>query len=483
MIFLGLAIVWLSGFCVARFLIPAAPRLSLGNVFLFSLGTGLGIGFGSCTYFLCLAAAGPNVVVMVSVGAVVALIAIMLGITAKARATELEWAPGPSTPWYLTGLFLLAAAIAAAMFVFYALSKPHGEWDAWSIWNLRARLLFRSGDYWRDAFSNQIMWSHPGYPLLVPAIVAMCWTIARTESTAAPIAIAFLFTFSAAALLISCIGILRGRTQAFMAGILVLGTASFVQIGGMQYADIPLSFFILATLALLCFQDRYPGDSRLSVAAGLTAGFAAWTKNEGLFFVAAVLVARAIAMQRSGKLDALVPQFWRLALGLLPPLAVLTFFKIRFAPPGDLFAQKPAAILAHLADFGRWLTAIEGFVIMLFVFGGFLLPVAIALGLYSYLVRSKIEEQDRLPLRTISITLVLMLAGDFVNYVLFPSDVAAQINTSLERAVMQLWPAGLLAFFIAANPPQLVAQLVEPATKSKPAKRPSKPHRRTAETR
>ena len=49
-----------------------------------------------------------------------------------------------------------------------------------------------------------------------------------------------------------------------------------------------------------------------------------------------------------------------------------------------------------------------------------------------------------------------MLAGEFVAYVAFPRDIVTQLNVSLERLVTQLWPSGLLAFFLAANPPQLV---------------------------
>jgi hypothetical protein len=63
--------------------------------------------------------------------------------------------------------------------------------------------------------------------------------------------------------------------------------------------------------------------------------------------------------------------------------------------------------------------------------------------------------------------------------VLFPSDVAAQINASLERAGMQLWPSGLLAFFLAANVPQLMAQPAETVTRAKPVKR-AKAARRAA---
>jgi hypothetical protein len=158
----------------------------------------------------------------------------------------------------LTGLFVLAVAIGVIVFVVYTMNKPHGDWDAWAIWNLRARFFVRGGQFWKDAFSSQLAWSHPDYPLLLPGIVAMLWTLAHTGSTAAPIGVAFLFGLGTAGILTSTLGILRGKAQAFTGGILLIGTVSFTGNAANQYADIPLSFAMLASLALLCFQDRYP---------------------------------------------------------------------------------------------------------------------------------------------------------------------------------------------------------------------------------
>src|SRR5579864_4292957 len=126
MIFVCIALVWLTGFSVARFLFPAPPRWSLHTVFLFSLGTGLGIGIGSCLYFLSLALAGPNLLVLAGICVVVAAAAILPGIRAKYRAAALEWASGPATPGYLTALFLAALALAITMFVATSLDKPAG---------------------------------------------------------------------------------------------------------------------------------------------------------------------------------------------------------------------------------------------------------------------------------------------------------------------------------------------------------------------
>jgi hypothetical protein len=479
MTLLCLALAWLTGFSLLRFLFPSPLRLSLHNALLASLGAGVGMGIASSLYFLTLALAGPNLAVVAAVQGIVLIAAVLLALRAKPRAAALEWAAGPDFPWYVTALFFGSAALAVILFVTHSAAKPHGEWDAWSIWNLRARFIYRAGDFWKNAFSSQMAWSHPDYPLLVPGIIALCWTLARSESTLASMAVAFLFTFATAGVLVSAVGVLRGKAQALISGALLLGTVGFVATGAMQYADVPLSFAILATLALLCLQDRYPGDLRFTILAGLTAGFAAWTKNEGLMFVVAVIVARAAAILRYGNRTDLGRQFGALAGGLAFPLATVAFFKLRFAPPNDLASTKPAEMFAHLIDFGRWVTVLVGFVKSIFALGVFLIPIAVVLGLYWYLVRFHAAAEDRLPLATVLIALGLIVAGDFAVYILLASDVNWQINTSLDRIVMQIWPAALLAFFLSANAPQLAAK-PKAAEKSKPARHTAKPHRRAA---
>jgi len=482
MILVCLALVWLTGFGVVRWLFPGPLRWSLENVLLLSLSTGIGIAITSSLYFVVLSLTGPKLATLTTVEGAAVIAALALAMTAKRRRTALEYSTGPAPPGYLNGLLLLGLAIALTMFILYSLAKPHGEWDAWAIWNLRARFLSRAGAFWTDAFSKQIFWSHPDYPLLLPGVVALCWTLARTESTAVPIAVAFLFTFGAAGVLISTIGVLRGKTQAYIAGTLLLGTVAFVENGATQYADVPFSFFVIATLALLCLQDRNPQDLRFSLLAGLTAGFAAWTKNEGLLFVGAVVVARSIALFRFGKRPDWVRQVLYLGAGMVAPLAVVALFKLRFAPQNYLFSNQ-LQVLRNLGDVGRWVTTTQGFVMAALGFGTFLIPIAAVLSLYWYLVRFQVEERDRVAVATCAIALAFMLAGDFAVYqFLTPLDLSWQLSTSVDRVLLQLWPAGLLTFFLAANSPQLVAK-AQMVDKERPAKHVVKSRPRAAGTR
>jgi hypothetical protein len=287
--------------------------------------------------------------------------------------------------------------------------------------------------------------------------------------------------------LVSALGVLRGKTAALLAGTLLLGTASFIALSAALYGDVPLSFYILATLALLCLQDRHPEDIRLTALAGLMAGFAAWSRNEGIIFALAVVTARVIALIRSGERKLLAPQLLRLLLGLAAPLGVVVFFKLRIGGLGDWMAVPASTILHHLSEPARWIVLLEGLVIILFNFGRFLIPIFLALGLYWYLVRFRTLEgtgmytRDRTGLATAGIALALTLGVQLLLDVMYVDNLGLEIATSFERIMLQLWPGALLAFFLASAPLQLMApKLQEKGSKDKRA---HKGARRVAETR
>lgn len=460
MILLCLAGIWLAGFGLLRWMFPQPLRWSLHNILLFSLAVGTGAGIASCIYFLALLLAGPSLGVLASATGAFVLIALLLGFFARRPGTALEMAEGPPVPRYLIVMFAAAATLALIMFVASVTYNPHGDEAAWSIFNLRARFLFRSGADWRIAFSHDLAWTHLDYPLLVPSLVAMCWKLAGVESTAAPVGLAFLFGLGTLGVLIATLAILRGKLQALLGGTLLLGTASFVALAASLYADVPLSFYVLSALALLCLQDRHAEDQRFSVLAGLMAGFAAWTRNEGLIFFAALLIARLFALARSGRRPDIFPGLRRLLVGAAAPLAVVLVFKLRVAPPSDYFSVPASVLVHHLADVGRWVTLVEGLVLALLTLGRFLIPVLLVLALYAYLVRFRPESlrrdsRDRTSLVTISIAVLLTLGAQLLIDLLYDANLPLEIGTSGERVIMQLWPAAVLAFFAAVNSPQL----------------------------
>src|SRR5438094_7307149 len=54
--------------------------------------------------------------------------------------------------------FIIAASVGVLIWSLIFVRLPHGGWDAWGIWNLRARFLFLPDSDWRLAFSTIVDW-------------------------------------------------------------------------------------------------------------------------------------------------------------------------------------------------------------------------------------------------------------------------------------------------------------------------------------
>ncbi len=448
------------------------PRFAASDLLLrLSLAAGVGLGVFSAEHMARLAVgiSHPWVIdLLVFAFLLSAYLLIRPGNTAAAILTT-----HPEEPLSTHNDRIVAAAFAMALCaaIYAAITRslvhPHGDgWDAFSIWNLHARFLFRGGAAWRDGFSSRIPWSHPDYPLLLPATIAHFWSYLGRESQAVPAVIGLVLTFSTVGLLFSSLAILRGRTSAMLGGVVLLATPFFIEQGTSQYADVPLSFFVLAAISTLCLYHQIPEDAtnsraqRLLVLSGLAAGFAAWTKNEGLLFLFALIAAQLLAYIRernrgnSDRIGAPEKSSARplgvFFFGLAPLLILIFWFKYSVAPHGDLFPDAASAI-HKLMEPQRYWIVFRWYFKSFFRFGEWwLVPGTIALGIYYFLiVRTKIDGRPRgfdIGLVTLSLT----LAGYFVIYLITPYDIVWHLRNSLNRLFLQLWPSAVFLFFLAA---------------------------------
>src|SRR5262249_42355093 len=95
--------------------------------------------------------------------------------------------------WALLACFGIALAFVWYRVVQLATALPVGDWDAWAIWNLRAKFLAGPPGAWRFAVSPLLDNSHPDYPLLLSSFVASVWKCAGATDTWAPAAVGLLF--------------------------------------------------------------------------------------------------------------------------------------------------------------------------------------------------------------------------------------------------------------------------------------------------
>lgn len=347
------------------------------------------------------------------------------------------------TRW-LAAAFALLVFLELTVFAWVSVRTPRGGWDAWAIWNLRAHFLYRGGGaLWRDGFTNVIAWSHPDYPLLLPAFVAWCWELLGRESRAVPIALAGFFTFGSAALMAASLAALRGVRQGLLAGIALVATPFFFVQGAMQCADVPVAFFRLATLATFAMADRSDSGG-LAALAGSAAALDGWTKNEGLLWFAAFLLARVVV---SG--GRLLPAY---IAGAAPVLAPIVYFKARIAPPSYIFdGAARAGMLMRATDAGRYrLIAIEGFR-HAWDFGPLLVSAIAMLAVYLAVAGLRRDNEDRSILRTGVLAVLFTALGYFAIYLLEPLDLAWILRTSSDRLLLQLWPGIIFLVFLAAR--------------------------------
>ena len=205
--------------------------------FRISLGAGVGLGAGSLAYFfLRSASAGVSAARLFLFEAVLFSSLAYLAMR-YAKEKSLEASPEPDAkaitvprwvPGTLAALFFFLVAGVILTEVFLTFDRPHGGWDAWAIWNLRARFLFRGGEYWRDAFSPLLSEIHPDYPLLLPGLVARGWTYLGRDAVSFPAAVAVFYTLSTIGMLASSIAILRGSSQGILAGVVLACTPIFL---------------------------------------------------------------------------------------------------------------------------------------------------------------------------------------------------------------------------------------------------------------
>jgi Dolichyl-phosphate-mannose-protein mannosyltransferase len=429
------------------------------------LGVGCGLGMTSAAWFVWLVLFDPpgTSLLMVEAAALVGL-ALLLVVRRRPANSSPQGIDGRPPRLLLAALVVIVGSSLVA-FVVTFLGEPHGHWDAAQIWNLRARFFVRGGEHWRDAFALNFPGTHADYPLLLPVSVARCWNIIGNETPLAPATIALLFTLATAGALGALVGALRGATAGVLAALALLGTSTFIRVGLGQIADVPLGFYILAAVGLVCLHDR-TGDGRPGelMLAGLMAGFAAWTKNEGLLFLVCFFGAWLFTRLRGPGVKQTIQELAYLLIGLLPAALLLAYFKIVLAPPNDLVeGQAAQSLVKRLTDPARYATIGSAFLWELLYIG----PGAVVVLGAALVLLGRVPRESRPSAALPGLVTALMLLGYFAVYATTPYDVYWHLRTSLHRLYMQLWPLALLWYFLTvATPKEAAARTARRAGKA-----------------
>ena len=448
----------LLGIALVRCLLPSSVFGRGGGLLALSLGIGLGLGLTSSLAFAWLVIIGQPGFVYFGLEIILALLigwAAFFGVGSAACSDQhlsTSTANGPSIPLLRNSCFVLGALVAL-WFVLFSYYQPHGEWDAWAIWNMRARTLFRAGEEWQNAFAGTF--AHPDYPLMLPGTVFRAWRLVGGETVIVPIAVAALFSFAILLLLFSALAVSRSVNQGYVAALFLLATYRFWRHGVSQFADVAMAFFVLATVVLFVLKARYKHhDFQLMFLAGLTTSCAVWTKNEGILFFTIVAVSGLgyVSLHRCWKGAA------AFVLGLLPLLSVAISFKLQLAPPNDVVnIENLQQVWSRLADLSRYQQVAPAFLKGIATFSnGIVLLLA---GYLWFMGTREIPDLKKSILMSVAMMTLMLIAFFFV-YMITPHDLKWHIGTSFSRLLLQLWPTVVfLALLVAAEPERRSADL------------------------
>lgn len=455
------------GYLIARSLLPAYRPAWAGALLTISLGAGLGIGTLSLVFFLSRLLAGPsNAAAFIDELLLVGLAGA--GCWAARNRSEVKIPGGMPIGWFwlLPASLLAAVSIALAVFLNTSATDPYGYWDAWAVWNLRAKLLAQHDASWRNAFSpalNQLAGAgatHGDYPLLLSGYIARCWSLlGAVDDQTVPLAVAGLFSFSTVGLIVGGLAVLRGWSSATLGGLALLGTATFLLDSPWQCADVPLAFYYLAVFVLFFLFMDSSVPNRLPVLAGLALGCAAWTKDEGMLFALVAgssFLAALLFLQKAGRNRTLV----LLASGAMPALAVVLYFKIFLAPKGSSWGPLTLSVALHnLADASRYAKIVKAVWEESLQLGMGIAHPLIYLGILAVSLR---VSRDRLrhPVVVASFAaLLITFAGYGFMYAVTPYSLDWQLGTSLGRVLIQLVPSAIfLSLAVFRTPEETASQ-------------------------
>ncbi|CAM2058225.1 conserved membrane hypothetical protein [Desulfovibrionales bacterium] len=438
----------LIGWLLAELMLPRDKVEWNRHLLALGLGTGLGQGLSSLFFFFWIVEWRLPFCWLLTLEILlpIALAGVWHLCRRRLALTAAHTMPAPMSEhlnWFGM-LFLVQCSITVIGMGLIIANHPIGGWDAWAFWNHRAIFLTAGLDCFYPSLCKV---THGDYPLLLPCLVAQAWALAGIKFPLAPALVAALWSLATVSVVVGSVGLLRGQESGWLAGFTLLGAWLFVRMGIREYADMPLAFWVVATIACICLYElRFTNSRGLIFMAGLCAGCGAWTKNEGILLSLACCGAWFLTGCLWRQKQCLHKELIALSLGMTPLLGVVIMFKIKAGVPNELF--RPETIQANIMDWPRYGLILQTFIRQWLVFHNWgLTPYWLLL--FPWAATWTCRPSERRGLAWSALTILGILWGYFSIYVITPNDVTQHMSTSLERLYIHIWPALVLCYHLA----------------------------------
>ena len=455
--FLPFMIAFLIGFLISKKWIKLTNSIAV-LLLRMSIGMGLGIGILSLFTFLSLFIPDANKVFYTSKSInklfflIIAILILYLIINESKNIIKIGIEIRFSfSNIFITILFIMGLLIAFDRFWQISAENSHGGWDAWAIWNLHARFIYLSGDDWKNLFTNILVWSHVDYPLMTPSMIVFGWKILGNDSRLIPMILGGVYTFGSAAVLFATLLYLRNYSVAVFGTMVLVFSNPFIREGALQYADVPLAYYILCVISLtiIAEENRVNGE-KISLLTGILLGFSAWTKNEGLIFILLYFIVMGFKDLINKSFDR--RKWFGLSAELLPIGFVIGIFKTLATGNDILTSLNSHNFMNLLTDVNRYKEIFSnGFKYISEFNNGNINIFLLLLVLISIIGIENLKKLNKY-LPVIGIIFLTFISYLFI-YLITPKEISWHMQTSFTRLLIHLYPSLLLMIFIFIKDP------------------------------
>jgi hypothetical protein len=448
-LFLGFALPIACGYLAVSMCLPKNKSLNLLKI---SLAPGIGLGISSVLFFILKVSDFSNHAILIfDICFFLAIVSVLAFFPQK--ATNPVWeADTTNVTKPMKFVFWVLLITSASYFVLNSINNPHGAWDAWAHWNVKAKFLTANGQIWKALLSlndTESLFRRLDYPLGLSCMVSRLWIYSKNTTVLAPIIVAFLFTYSVVGVLFATLKLLKGKYWAYIGTSILLAMMFFTTHGSSQYADIVIAFCLLASVSLVSIADRLkPKNMKISIIIATLLGLAIWTKNEGRVVFIAFCVSYVFVAYFLKKIYLKI-DFTDSALAIIPFFAVFFIFKrISHFSEYEIGLSQAYGLL----NLSRWMELLKEVFFRIFKFNDGLLVVFFAfVGFGS----KRIDDKLKGIFYFCGITLILMICGYLVAYIVAPYPILFNINNSFPRLVFQILPTMIFTLMLVVKPIEL----------------------------
>jgi hypothetical protein len=433
--------IYLLGLLVAGWGIAAGlqRRLLIERL---SLAAAIGpAAIGLCLIFISMLGQRPTMPIIFFLCAGMGSIAIFQ--LRKTRSSETIAAAPIASDSQISPYWMLTCAVAIgyALFVvtFDAIAQPTIEYDAFAIWQFKAKILASAALRPRPAYFSDVSlsFSHLRYPLLIPMISAGVHAVTGTLTSGLEKSPALLLFLAMGAGVYAAIRRQRSAVAALTATTLFLTLPMMLKYAGSGTAEIGIAAFWTCSIAAILRWQQNQNFADLLLAAFFSVALA-WTKNEGLALAAvnAFVILFCTPKPFARKNLAATLAFAAIVAVFYSPWLIYT----RGLPQTDenyLGHLRFSIIAANINRLPRICTALLEEAGQIYHWGIFLMALPV-LAIYQY------KRLTARPVVTLWILLLLHLSCYLLAYIITPLPLTGLLATTSYRLLLNVSPAAAL---------------------------------------